>query len=159
VLKAVGWVGTALLAPIVAGYVVELIKGTPLSKIAAALWALLGAAIGGFASWLAIPAQVTHGRVLLLTLALTVTLAALIAKWLKAQARAHKVPADFNPTGVQLVAIGWMLKAYNTPQSLGQLYDQLGVLTQAAGGKAFLARQMEDLERATVLRTVVCLTF
>ena len=151
------WFGgavTLVVTGIIAGYVVEWTKGTPPSQIGAVLWAPFGTRIAAFARWLEAPAPITHGRMLLLTLALAATLAVLIVNSVRALARARRVPADFKPTGVQLAALGWMLKTYNTPQGLFTLQERFGDLTQNAGGKAFLARQMEDLARANVLRVI-----
>jgi hypothetical protein len=153
--KTVLGIGGVLFTGLVLPYTVERIKGTPPDRIATVLWAPFGRAITSSTGWLAAPAEVSHGRVLLLTLALIVALAVLIAKWRHARILARRVSADFNPTEIQAAAMGWMLQAYGKgPQSLATLYDQFGHLTHAAGGKAFLAREMEGLERAGMLRAI-----
>jgi len=67
------------------------------------------------------------------------------------RALSHKIPSDFDPTAVQMVAMGWLLKTHGSPQSLGNLHEQLRPLTANAGGRAFLERQMEGLEHANVV--------
>lgn len=58
----------------------------------------------------------------------------------------------FNPTAVQLMAMAVLLRRYDETTTLAQLDEELKLLTQSLGGKAFLARQMEDLERAHMVR-------
>src|ERR1700686_3890408 len=67
------YAGSPLLIAVVAGYIVERIKGTPPGEIAAAFWHPFGIAINGISSglhgtltWLCGPAQLTHFGVLVL---------------------------------------------------------------------------------------------
>lgn len=62
------------------------------------------------------------------------------------------VPEDFNPTGVQLAAMGALWRRYDQVTSLAALNDELKLFTAEAGGKPFLAHLMEGLERANVVR-------
>jgi hypothetical protein len=65
---------------------------------------------------------------------------------------APRPPADFNPTGVQLAAMGALLQRYDQITTLAQLHEHLNFLVQTLGGKPFLAREMEQLARADVVR-------
>jgi DNA-binding PadR family transcriptional regulator len=64
----------------------------------------------------------------------------------------HAVPGDFNPTGVQLAAMGALWRRYDQVTSLATLNDELKLFTAEAGGKPFLAHLMEGLESANVVR-------
>jgi hypothetical protein len=147
-LAGLGTLFTVVIGP----YVVEQIKGIPPGQLWAAArkpfpWQPFQSAD----VWLAAPAQISHGRVLLLSVALVLTLAALIGLWLTRTRPPNRLPADFNPNAVQMLAIDWLLKAHGSPQSLSTLEDRAKPLTYQLGGAAFLQRQMEDLERSGVV--------
>ncbi len=149
-------VGAPLMVTIVGGYIVERIKGTPPDEIAEALRRPFSAIFNGASAWISAPAHVSHGG-LLLILSMTAALAGLIAsgtwKRLRTKAGSAVVPTGFNPTGVQLAAMGELLRRYDYPStSLTQLNQHLETLTETAGGRPFLARQMEELARANVVQ-------
>jgi DNA-binding PadR family transcriptional regulator len=109
--------------------------------------------------WLLADSHLMRGAVALLVVAFLIALVYILRVRYQARRRpplaaveAPRVPPDFNPTGVQLVALGALLKRYDQTTSLAELHEQLRVLTETAGGKPFLARQMEDLGRANVVR-------
>jgi hypothetical protein len=152
--RAIKGIFTVLLGPIVVGYTVELIKGTPPGKIAGVLWDLLRAAISPINAWLSSPVHWTHGGV---ALALVVAFIALLVlgRWLKARlSRAPEIAADFDPTRVQLAALALMLSEYGTPQNLEQMQERLKIVTDKRGGTAYLEQQIEGLERANAVRPV-----
>jgi hypothetical protein len=149
--KWVKGVGTAVLVPILVGYVIEWVKGTPPSKIAGVLWAPIGSAISATTGWLRAPTQTPRGWLLFLTLVFAWTLVVRIARWLRA--RTQKIPEEFDPTPVQMTALAWLLKKYGSPQTLDQLDAQTGYLTTRAGGVAFLEREMEGLLSASLVRS------
>jgi DNA-binding PadR family transcriptional regulator len=118
---------------------------------------LLSALVKSARDWLLADSHVMRGAVVLLVVALFIAIAYILRARNQGRApapavEAPRVPPDFNPTGVQLAAMGALLKRYDQATSLAQLHEYLKVLTETAGGKPFLARQMEDLGRANVLR-------
>jgi|SRR5882724_6365343 len=122
-----------LFTGIVAPYIVEHWKGTPPDQI----WGIIWHPFQLIIDWLAAPSQVSHASVLLLWSGLVLTLAALTGRWLM-QRRSRKIPADFNPTAVQMLAIDWLVKAHGTPQSLSTLEDRAKPLTHQLGGGRIL---------------------
>jgi len=148
--KVWAWLG-GLVTLILAGYIVALIQGIPLSGIAGVVWWFVRAAISSVAGWLTAPAQVSHARLILL-IALTAGIVFIVTKRRYSQPPIREVPTDFDPTAVQLLVMHWMLKMYNNPVTLGDLWQRSAVLTAAVGGNAFLVRQMEGLERASIIR-------
>ena len=148
--KVLRW-GGGLLTPILAGYVVARISGIPPSEVAAVLWTHASEAVRSVAAWLMGLAHVSHLGLMLL-LALTAGLAFIIAKWRCEPLEIHSVPADFDPTELQRFVLVRMLKLYDMPLSMSDLNQQTAALTTTVGGRAYLEREMEDLELASVVR-------
>lgn len=143
------------------GVTKELItKGVTYTLGAPFVLAVVATAVKPVRDWLAADSHVMVGSVVLLVWLLLITLAALARLAYKGAKRTPQgaprpepaVPAGFNPLGVHLAAMGLLLKRYNETTSLAQLHEHLKTLTEKAGGMPFLARQMEDLQRAHVVR-------
>lgn len=137
-----------------------IVKGVTYALGLPVVLALVAAAAKPVRDWLLADSHLMVGGVVLLVWVLLIALTALArlaytsAKGTPqvAPQREPAVPAVFNPTGVQLAAMALLLKRYNETTSLAQLHDHLKPLTEKAGGMPFLARQMEVLGRAHVVR-------
>jgi hypothetical protein len=147
----------ALLATIIGG-VVLLGLGTWRQSDVKAFLAGAGAWFADLGAWLMGTTEVYR----LVTLAEFLVLAAFAWAalwWHRSRAsgapvvdRAPRVPADFDPTAVQMTALAVLLRNYDQITTLAQLYESLLVIVKPAGGKPFLAREMEQLARAKVVR-------
>jgi hypothetical protein len=129
-------------------YTVERVKGTPPDQIGAAMWRPFQRTL----DWFVAPAQITHGRVLMLTFGSGLAVLLLIREWTTARHRARTVRPGFHPTNVQAITLGQMLNTYGSAQSRSSLHSATWNLTKPLGGEAYLARQLEELVEARLVR-------
>lgn len=161
----------AVLAAVIAGYIVALLKGVSPDTIAAFLWSPFGAAFG----WINAPARVTHGEVVVFISVLFAFMYQLHSSIQKSEegadqqapesdASENAVPQTFAlaPPDVRAAAISVLLNRYPSWTALDDLHQRMTEMKNLElplGAKAHISREMEIAEKASVVTIDVVLGY